>query len=78
MKQMNSYIDSVFSNEDDLLEEVVSSIKENGMPSISVSPSSGRLLTMLVSISGAKHVLEIGALGGYSGICLARGFGKGH
>ncbi|MCY9257908.1 O-methyltransferase [Bacillus spizizenii] len=76
MKQMNSYIDSVFSNEDDLLEEVVSSIKENGMPSISVSPSSGRLLTMLVSISGAKHVLEIGALGGYSGICLARGFGK--
>ncbi|OUL03549.1 methyltransferase [Bacillus spizizenii] len=52
MKQMNSYIDSVFSNEDDLLEEVVS------------------------SISGAKHVLEIGALGGDSGICLARGFGK--
>lgn len=62
MKQMNSYIDSVFSNEDDLLEEVVSSIKENGMPSISVSPSAGKLLTMLVSISG--------------GICLARGFGK--
>lgn len=76
MKQMNSYIDAVFSNEDDLLEEVVSSIKENGMPSISVSPSAGKLLTMLVSISGAKHVLEIGALGGYSGICLARGFGK--
>ncbi|MED0870091.1 O-methyltransferase [Bacillus spizizenii] len=62
MKQMNSYIDSVFSNEDDLLEEVVSSIKENGMPSISVSPSAGKLLTMLVSISG--------------GIFLARGFGK--
>lgn len=31
---------------------------------------------MLVSISGAKNVLEIGALGGYSGICLARGFGN--
>ncbi|MEC1529839.1 class I SAM-dependent methyltransferase [Bacillus spizizenii] len=71
MKQMNSYIDSVFSNEDDLLEEVVSSIKENGMPSISVSPSAGKLLTMLVSISGAKHVLEIGALGGYSGWVLS-------
>ncbi|GEK27207.1 hypothetical protein BSU04nite_35960 [Bacillus spizizenii] len=54
----------MFSNEDDLLEEVVSSIKENGMPSISVSPSAGKLHTMLVSISGAKHVLEIGALGG--------------
>ncbi|WP_050183875.1 O-methyltransferase [Domibacillus robiginosus] len=76
MNQVNSYIDSVFYTADALLEEVVSSIKENGMPSISVSPSSGKLLTMLVSISGAKKVLEIGALGGYSGICLARGFGK--
>lgn len=47
------------------------------MPSISVSPSSGKLLTMLVSIAGAKNILEIGALGGYSGICLARGFGEG-
>ncbi|KXZ20499.1 O-methyltransferase [Bacillus nakamurai] len=76
MKQMNSYIDSVFLNHDPLLEEVILSIKENDMPSISVSPSAGKLLTMLVSISGAKNVLEIGALGGYSGICLARGFGK--
>lgn len=79
MKQMNSYIDSVFLGQDALLEEVIASIQENGMPSISVSPSSGKLLTMLVSISGAKQVLEIGALGGYSGICLARGFGsEGH
>ncbi|WP_112179804.1 MULTISPECIES: O-methyltransferase [Paraliobacillus] len=76
MKQMNNYIDSLFTNQDDLLEDVISSIKENGMPSISVSPSSGKLLTMLISISGSKNVLEIGALGGFSGICLARGFGK--
>lgn len=78
MDQVNSYIDSVFSKQDTLLEEVVASIKENGMPSISVSPSSGKLLTLLISISGAKDVLEIGALGGYSGICLARGFGRGN
>ncbi|MEY8191966.1 O-methyltransferase [Peribacillus simplex] len=76
MKQINSYIDSVFYTKDPLLEEVITSIQENGMPSISVSPSSGKLLTMLVSISGAKNVLEIGALGGYSGICLAKGFGS--
>ncbi|MEK4092061.1 O-methyltransferase [Viridibacillus sp. FSL H8-0110] len=76
MKQINNYIDSVFQNNYTHLEEVISSIEENGMPSISVSPSSGKLLTMLVSISGAKNVLEIGALGGYSGICLASGFGK--
>lgn len=76
MKQINNYIDTVFHHEDPLLEEVISSIIENGMPAISVSPSSGKLLTMLISISGARNVLEIGALGGYSGICLARGFGR--
>ncbi|GIN97145.1 O-methyltransferase [Siminovitchia terrae] len=76
MKQINQYIDTVFYDPDPILEEVISSIKENGMPSISVSPSSGKLLTMLVSIAGAKNILEIGALGGYSGICLARGFGE--
>ena len=76
MKQLNEYIDSVFYQPNALLEEVLTSIEENGMRPISVSPSSGKLLTMLVSISGAKSVLEIGALGGYSGICLARGFGK--
>lgn len=76
MKQVNRYIDAVFTRDDALLEGVLSSIQENGMPSISVSPSAGKLLTMLVSISGARRVLEIGALGGYSGICLARGFGK--
>lgn len=76
MKQINSYIDTVFCSQDALLEEVIASIQANGMPSISVPQSSGRLLTMLVSISGAKKVLEIGALGGYSGICLARGLGN--
>jgi caffeoyl-CoA O-methyltransferase len=76
MKQINRYIDSVFYSQDDILEEVLISIKENGMRSISVSPSTGKLLTMLVSMSGAKNVLEIGALGGYSGICLARGFNQ--
>lgn len=75
MKKTNEYINAVFIEPDPLLEEVVASITEHGMPSISVSPSSGKLLTMLVSISKAKNVLEIGALGGYSGICLARGFG---
>lgn len=75
MKKINNYIDAVFTKQDALFEEVIASIEENGMPTISVSPSSGKLLTMLIAISGAKNVLEIGALGGYSGICLARGFG---
>jgi caffeoyl-CoA O-methyltransferase len=59
--------------EDRQLEQVLESIRANGMPEISVKPGYGRLLTLLVAASGAKRVLEIGALGGYSGICLARG-----
>lgn len=73
MKQINNYIDSLFSHQDAILKGVILSIKENGMRAISVSPASGKLLTMLVTISGAKNVLEIGALGGYSGICLSEG-----
>ncbi|WHY62034.1 O-methyltransferase [Cytobacillus firmus] len=76
MKQINRYIDSVFCSQDNILEEVLISIKENGMRTISVSPATGKFLTMLVSVSDAKNVLEIGALGGYSGICLARGFNQ--
>ncbi|MFF6015730.1 O-methyltransferase [Lysinibacillus fusiformis] len=73
MKKVNNYIDTVFAQQDPILENVIASITEQGMPAISVSPSSGKLLTMLVSITGAHNILEIGALGGYSGICLARG-----
>lgn len=59
--------------EDEELERVKRSISEHEMPAISVAPGFGRLLSMLVKMSGAKNVLEIGALGGYSGICLMRG-----
>jgi predicted O-methyltransferase YrrM len=45
------------------------------MPRIEVSAQSGKLLSLLVGISGATSVLEIGTLAGYSTICLARGVG---
>jgi len=58
---------------DEGLERVAASIREHDMPEISIAPAFGKLLTLLVQMSGAKQILEIGALGGYSGICLARG-----
>ncbi|MDE5415395.1 O-methyltransferase [Alkalihalobacterium chitinilyticum] len=73
MEKVEQYIESTFHTKEALLEEIKASIMERGMPSISVSPNTGKLLTMLVAISGAKEILEIGALGGYSGTCLARG-----
>ncbi|MDO7906037.1 O-methyltransferase [Paenibacillus sp. JX-17] len=68
------YIDQLFQ-EDELLLKVKETIRQKGMPEVSVAAAYGRLLTMLIRISGARHILEIGALGGYSGICLARGMG---
>ena len=66
------YVESLYERDEDL-ERTEESIRRNGMPEISIAPGYGRLLTLLVRLSGAKKVLEIGALGGYSGICLARG-----
>ncbi|MED5019702.1 O-methyltransferase [Paenibacillus chibensis] len=62
-----------FLEKDGQLARVKERIAGKGMPEISIAPGYGRLLTMLVASTKASQVLEIGALGGYSGICLARG-----
>ncbi|SEJ43035.1 Predicted O-methyltransferase YrrM [Bhargavaea ginsengi] len=77
METINDYIESIFTHPDSQLDDVLASIEENDMRQISVPPASGKLLTMLATMSGARRVLEIGALGGYSGICLARGMAEG-
>lgn len=69
---IESYLDSLFGRDEDL-ERVLAGIRERGMPEISVAPGYGRLLTLLVMLKKPLEVLEIGALGGYSGICLMRG-----
>ncbi len=48
-----------------------------GLPSIDVSPLQGQLLYLLARMIGARRILEIGTLGGYSTICLARAVGEG-
>jgi predicted O-methyltransferase YrrM len=45
---------------------------EAGLPAIDVSPLQGKLLFLIAQIQGARRILEIGTLGGYSTICLAR------
>ncbi|MEF2247790.1 MULTISPECIES: O-methyltransferase [unclassified Paenibacillus] len=72
MLQNEKYVDDLYKI-DPLLQIVKQNIEAKGMPSISVADGYGRLLTMLVKMSGASKLLEVGALGGYSGICLARG-----
>ncbi|WP_438349740.1 O-methyltransferase [Paenibacillus sp. FA6] len=66
------YVNQLYKD-DEQLEQVKESIRELGMPEVSVAPAYGRLLTILVQTSRAESAIEIGALGGYSGICIAKG-----
>lgn len=70
---VDELFDRVLHTEDDTLKLVRDLSYAAGMPDIGVSVQQGKLLQLLVQMSGAKRVLEIGTLGGYSTICLARG-----
>ncbi|GAA2549312.1 O-methyltransferase [Mycolicibacterium diernhoferi] len=67
--------DELLHTEDEALRAARESTGPAGMPAIEVSPQHGHLLSLLARISGARRVLEIGTLAGYSTICLARGTG---
>ncbi|KJL21551.1 O-methyltransferase [Microbacterium azadirachtae] len=62
---------------DPALEAALTAQRAAGMPAIEVAPVSGKLLSLLVRISGARRVLEIGTLGGYSTIWMAGAVGDG-
>ena len=62
---------------DEALDEALRATAEAGMPAISVSPMQGKLLMLLAQSLGARKILEIGTLGGYSTIWLARGLADG-
>lgn len=70
------YVDGLFQK-DEVLERIRQATVAAGMPDIAVADGYGRLLTMLVSMNGVSKALEIGALGGYSGVCIARGLQAG-
>ncbi len=68
---VDRYIDDLFGP-DPVLDAVQDRSRSAGLPDIAVSPSHGRLLSVLVLARGARRVLEIGTLGGYSAIWMAR------
>jgi predicted O-methyltransferase YrrM len=63
--------------EDDALVAARRSAREHGLPPIEVTANQGAFLALLVQISGARRVLELGTLAGYSTIWLARAVGQG-
>ena len=62
---------------DSSLSRAVTSALEAGMPPIEVAPNAGKLLKLLVQISGSRRVLEIGTLAGFSTIWMAQGLPDG-
>lgn len=67
----------LFAPEDDALRSAIDALEANEMPAIQISPLQGRMLQVLAAACGARKMLEIGALSGYSGIWLARALPEG-
>lgn len=79
-KQWNAvdrYIDETVVGSDPALEAAHAACAAAGLPAIAVSPSQGKLLMLLARMQNAKAILEIGTLGAYSTIWLARGLAEG-
>ena len=72
LQRIDHYVEDLFSTNDDALESALRESERNGLPHINVSANEGRLLYMLAKMCGARSILEIGTLGGYSTIWLAR------
>jgi len=69
---VDAYITDQLHPPDPALDAALADSAAAGLPSIAVSAPQGKMLTLLARAMGARHILEIGTLGGYSAICLAR------
>ena len=70
--KIDSYFDESILKTDSVLEGILQSIVDTGLPEINVSPAQGRMLYIFARMMSAKSILEIGTLAGYSTVCLAR------
>lgn len=72
LKEIDAYIEELFEPSDEVLAAALRDSRRAGLPEINVSPNQGRLMQLLAATAGARRILEIGTLGGYSAIHLAR------
>jgi predicted O-methyltransferase YrrM len=71
-KAVDAYVTDTIVAPDPALEEALAANSAAGLPSIDVSAPQGKMIHLLARMTGARKALEIGALGGYSTIWLAR------
>jgi predicted O-methyltransferase YrrM len=74
-QDVDTFLNSTVIGDDPALAAALQDSEAAGLPSIAVSPQQGKFLSLLVTAVGARNVLEIGTLGGFSTIWLARGVG---
>jgi predicted O-methyltransferase YrrM len=71
-ESMDTYLCGKTQHTDEALDAALAASEAAGLPSINVAPNQGKLLYLLAKLRGARRILEIGTLGGYSAIWLAR------
>jgi caffeoyl-CoA O-methyltransferase len=76
-ENISNYITGLYALEDEALHTARNESPKKGLPAINIQPEEGRFLQLLVRASGGRRALEIGTLGGYSGIWIARGLAPG-
>jgi predicted O-methyltransferase YrrM len=74
---VDTYVNGVLTADDDALIAAMRASEAAGLPAISVTPQQGKLLHVLARAIGSRAILEIGTLGGYSTIWLARAVSPG-
>ena len=74
---VDNYIVEKLHDHDDSLDAAIRASDDAGLPSIQVSAAQGKFLHILAKVHGAKRILEIGTLGGYSTIWMARALPDG-
>ena len=67
------WAEALFAPADPVLSEILERSRAAGLPEIAVAPFDGLHLEVLVRALAPRRVIEIGALGGYSGVCILRG-----
>ncbi|WLQ43098.1 O-methyltransferase [Streptomyces laculatispora] len=75
--EVDDYFNALLVGSDEALEAAVEASDRAGLPAIQVAANQGKLLNLLARLQGARTVLEIGTLGGYSTIWLARALPEG-
>jgi predicted O-methyltransferase YrrM len=70
--EVDEYIEARLVPADPVLQATLQTSAEAGLPAIALTPALGKLLHLIARIQGARRILEVGTLGGYSTIWLAR------